>query len=165
MAIQMPADLRTLLLLACLASPAAAQAGDSLVLESQGARAVVHAADWARLPRDTVRVRFHDQPEQLYSGVPVPALLQLVGVRADSLRGRSLTLRVVVEAADGYRIVLSLGELDPTLGGRRALMADRVDGQPLPAAEAPFRLLIAGDQRPPRWARQVVALRVRAEPS
>jgi len=40
-----------------------------------------------------------------------------------------------------------------------------VDGQPLPPAEAPFRLLIAGDQRPPRWARQVVALRVRAEPS
>jgi hypothetical protein len=81
----------------------------------------------------------------------------------DSLRSRSLALRVVVEATDGYRIVLA--ELDPTLGGRRAVLADQVDGQPLPAAAAPFRLLIAGDQRPPRWARQVIAVRVRAEPS
>jgi hypothetical protein len=82
----------------------------------------------------------------------------------DSLRSRSLALRVVVEATDGYRIVLGLAELDPTLGGRRAVLADQVDGQPL-AAAAPFRLLIAGDQRPPRWARQVITLRVRAEPS
>jgi hypothetical protein len=161
----MPRDLRTLFLLASLAAPAAAQAADSLVIEAPDARAVVHAADWADLPRDTIRVRFHNQPAQLYSGVPLPALLRLVGVRADSLRGRSLALRVIVEAADGYRIVLGLGELDPTLGGRRALLADQVDGQPLPAAESPFRLLIAGDQRPPRWARQVVALRIRAEPS
>jgi hypothetical protein len=157
--------MRTLLLLACLAGPAAAQAGDSLILESPGARSVIHAADWARLPRDTMRVQFHDQPPQLYAGVPLPALLQLIGVPSDSLRGRNLTLRVVIEAADGYRVVLGLGELDPTLGGRHAILADRVDGQPLPAKEAPFRLLIAGDQRPSRWARQVVALRIRAEPS
>jgi DMSO/TMAO reductase YedYZ molybdopterin-dependent catalytic subunit len=154
---------RTLLLLACLTSPAAAQGADSLLLESPTARLVLHAADWAGLPRDTMRVQFHDQPPQLYSGVPLPALLKLVGVRTDSLRGRSLALRLVVEAADGYRVVLSLSELDPTLGGRRALLADRVEGQPLPPTEAPFRLLIAGDQRPSRWARQVVALRVRSE--
>ncbi len=157
--------MRTLVLLACLASPAAGQAADSLVVEAPGARIVVRAADWARLPHDTIRVRFHEEPEQLYAGVPLPALLQLVGVRTDSLRGRSLTLRLVVEAVDGYRIVLGLAELDPTLGGRRVILADRVDGEPLPATEAPFRLLIAGDQRPPRWVRQVVGLRVRAEPS
>ncbi len=111
-----------------------------------------------------MRVQFHDQPSQLYTGVPLPSLLQLVGIRTDSLRGHSLSLRLVVEAADGYRVVLSLTDLDPTLGRRRVLLADRVDQQPLPPTEAPFRLLVAGDQRPSRWARQVVALRVRAEP-
>ncbi|MEZ4413699.1 MAG: hypothetical protein R2910_11995 [Gemmatimonadales bacterium] len=154
-----------LLLLTVLAAPAAAQAGDSLLLESPGARLVVHAADLAPLPHDTMRVRFHDQPAQLYSGVPLPALLQLVGVRSDSLRSRALTLRIVIEASDGYRVVLALSDLDPTLGGRRVLLADQVDGQPLPAKEAPYRLLIAGDQRPSRWMRQVVAISVRAEPS
>ena len=156
--------LRHLLMFACLTSPAAAQAGDSLIIESPDTRLVLHPVDWAPLPRDTMRVQFHDQPSQLYTGVPLPSLLQLVGIRTDSLRGRSLSLRVVVEAADGYRVVLSLTDLDPTLGGRRVLLADRVDQQPLPPTEAPFRLLVAGDQRPSRWARQVVALRVRAEP-
>ena len=73
--------MRHLLLLACLTTPAAAQAGDSLVLETPETRLVVHAAEWATLPRDTMRVAFHGQPSQLYAGVPLPALLQLVGVR------------------------------------------------------------------------------------
>ena len=156
---------RLLLLFACLTTPAAAQAGDSLLIETPESRLVVHAAEWAALPHDTMRVAFHDQPSQLYAGVPLPALLQLVGVRTDSLRGRALALRIVLEAADGYRVVLALSDLDPTLGGRRVILADRVDGQPLPPKEAPFRLLIAGDQRPSRWARQITTLRVRAEPT
>lgn len=153
----------TLLCLACLATPATAQAGDSLVLSSPGARVVIHAADWAPLPRDTMRVRFHDQPAQLYSGVPLPSLLNILGVRTDSLRGKNLSLRVVIEAADGYRVVLALSDLDPTLGGRRVLVANEVDGHPLPASEAPYRLLIAGDERPSRWERKVVAITVREE--
>jgi hypothetical protein len=144
---------------------AAAQAGDSLVIESPGQRVVLQPADWARLPQDTMRVQFHEQPAELYAGVPLPVLLQLVGVRSDSLRGKALSLRLVVEASDGYLVVLALTDLDPTLGGRRTLLANRVEGQPLPAKEAPFRLLIAGDQRPSRWARNVVAVRVRAEPA
>jgi len=151
--------------LSCFAAPAAAQAGDSLVIESPDARLVLHPADWARLPQDTMRVQFHEQPAELYAGVPLPALLELIGVRTDSLRGKALSLRLVVEAADGYLVVLTLTDLDPTLGGRRTLLANRVEGQLLPAKEAPFRLLIAGDQRPSRWARNVVALRVRAEPA
>ena len=154
-----------LLLLARVAGPAAAQAGDSLVIESPDARLVLHPADWARLPQDTMRVQFHEQPAELYAGVPLPVLLQLIGVRTDSLRGKALSLRLVVEASDGYLVVLTLTDLDPTLGGRRTLLANRVEGQPLPAKEAPYRLLIAGDQRPSRWARNVVALRVRAEPA
>lgn len=77
----------------------------------------------------------------------------------------SLTaLRLVAEASDGYRIVLALSDLDPSLGGRRILLADRVDGKPLPADEAPWRLIIPGDQRPARSARQVITIRVIAEP-
>lgn len=152
-------------LLVALALPGAlsAQARDSLVIETPDARRVVSAAEWDALPRDTMEVRFHQQPAEVYAGVPLPALLALAGVRTDSLRGRSLSLRLVVEAADGYRVVLALSDLDPTLGGRRTLLANRVNDKPLPPSEAPYRLLIAGDERPSRWARQVVVLRVRAE--
>lgn len=38
----------SLLLLACLTTPAAAQAGDSLLIETPETRLVVHAAEWAR---------------------------------------------------------------------------------------------------------------------
>jgi len=155
---------RYVLALASLATPAAAQTGDSLILESPSGHVVVHATDWASLPHDTLRVQFHEQPAQLYAGVPLPALLQLVGVRSDSLRGRQLTRRIVIEASDGYRVVLALSDLDPTLGGRRVLAANQVDGQTLPPKEAPYRLLIAGDERPSRWMRQVVAIRVLDEP-
>ena len=154
--------LRHLLILACLTQPAAAQAGDSLLREAPDGRRVLHAAEWAGLPQNTMRVQFHEQPPQTYSGVSLPTLFRLIGVRTDSLRGKNLSLRVIIEAADGYLVVLSLADLDPTLGGRQVLLADRVDGHPLPAKEAPFRLLIAGDQRPSRWARQIVAVRVRA---
>lgn len=154
-----------LLALALVSTPAAAQAGDSLVIESPDTRVVLHPAEWSRLPQDTMRVQFHEEPAEVYAGVPLPALLRLIGVRTDSLRGKALSLRVVVEAADGYLVVLALTDLDPTLGGRRTLLANRVGGQPLQAKEAPFRLLIDGDQRPSRWARNVVALRVRAEPA
>ena len=152
-----------LCLLAVIITPAAAQTGDSLVLESPTARIVLHASDLAGLPQDTMSVQFHGKPAERYSGVLLPALLQLIGVRSDSLRRAGLARRIVVEAADGYRIVLALSDLDPTLGGRRVLLATSLDGRALPASEAPFRLLVAGDERPSRWIRQVIAIRIRDE--
>jgi hypothetical protein len=152
-----------LFLLLGTAAPLAAQAADSLVLDSPTAHVVIHAAEWARLPTDTMRVSFHQSDSVLYQGVQLADLLHLVGVPTDSLRGRNLALRVVIEAADRFRVVLSLADLDPTLGGRRVLIADRMNGLALPVNEAPFRLLIEGDQRASRWERQVASVRVRAE--
>jgi DMSO/TMAO reductase YedYZ molybdopterin-dependent catalytic subunit len=155
--------LGSLFLLLGAAGPLAAQSADSLVLDSPTAHLVIHAAEWAGLPRDTMRVSFRQQDSVVYEGVALADLLHLVGVPTDSLRGRSLALRVVIEASDRFRVVLSLADLDPTLGGRQVLIADRMNGQPLPANEAPFRLLIEGDQRASRWERQVTSVRVRAE--
>jgi hypothetical protein len=154
---------RAALVLALAVSPAGAQQTDSLMLDTPERRLVLRAPDLAALPRDTATVSFHQGPARHYEGVPVHALLREAGVRADSTRGQALRMRVVIDAADGYRVVLSLAELDPTLPDRRALLADRVDGAVLPANEGPFRLLLVGDPRHNRWARQVIAIRVRAE--
>jgi len=125
---------------------------------------VVSAASLQKLARDTARMEFHGQPPVVYEGISLAAVLREAGVRSDSLRGPALATRLVVEAADGYRIVLTLADLDPSLGGRRVLLADRLDGKALPASEAPWRLIVVGDQRPSRSARQVVRIRVLAEP-
>ena len=137
--------------------------GDSLVLEVGARVEVLRAADIAALPHDTVRWDYHGTPH-VYSGVSLLVLLRHVGVPIDSLRGRDMTKRVVVEAADGYRAVFAMAEVAPGIGARVVLLADREDGQPLPDAVGPFRLVVPGDGGGMRGVRQVVALRVRDEP-
>jgi hypothetical protein len=143
---------------------ATAQGPATLTVVVDGTSKTVAATSLQQLPRDTATMVFHEEPPVRYQGVSLAAVLRSVGVRTDSLRGPALATRLVVEASDGYRIVLALSDLDPSLGSRRILLADRVDGKPLPADEAPWRLIIPGDQRPARSARQVVTIRVIAEP-
>jgi len=142
---------------------ATAQGPATLTVFVDGTPRTVAASSLQQLPRDTATMVFHDEPPVRYQGVSLAAVLKVVGVRTDSLRGPALATRLVIEASDGYRIVLALSDLDPSLGGRRVLLADRVDGKPLPADEAPWRLIIPGDLRPARSARQVVTIRVIAE--
>jgi DMSO/TMAO reductase YedYZ molybdopterin-dependent catalytic subunit len=77
------------------------------------------------------------------------------------LRGPALRSYVVVRAADGYAVVLSLAEVDPAMRQSTIIVADRADGQPLPADDGPFRLVVEGDTRPARSVRQVTAIEVR----
>jgi len=72
--------------------------------------------------------------------------------------------RLVAIAADGYRVVFSLGELAADLGHTPVLLADRRDGEPLDAAHGPFQLIVPTDSHASRSERQVVALVVRTEP-
>lgn len=125
-----------------------------------GGQARLSAAQLAALPRDSVSARFHDGPAQWFTGPSVLAVLRRAGARVDTIRGPALARYLVVEASDGYRVVLSLAELAPTLGNRSALLVDRVDGKPVPAAEGPWRLVVPEDVHPSRWVRQVVALRL-----
>jgi DMSO/TMAO reductase YedYZ molybdopterin-dependent catalytic subunit len=110
-----------------------------------------------------MQMTFHDQRAVTYEGVPLAAILKAVGVRTDSLHGPALATRIVAESSDGYKVVLALADLDPSLGGKRVLLADRMDGRPLPVNEAPWRLVIAGEERPSRSARQVLRIRVATE--
>ena len=135
-----------------------------LTIVVDGVARNVPAAGLRTMPRDTMQLVAHDQPAVTYEGISLAAILKSVGVRTDSLRGPALATRIVTESSDGDRVVLALADLDPSLGGRRILLADRMDGRPLPAAEGPWRLLVGGDLRPARWARQVLRIRVATEP-
>ena len=141
-----------------------AQSPAPLTVIVDGVARNVPATSLRAMPRDTMQLVAHDQPAVTYEGISLAAILKSVGVRTDSLRGPALAARIVTESSDGYRVVLALADLDPSLGGKRILLADRMDGRPLPAAEGPWRLLVSGDQRPARWARQVLRIRVATEP-
>jgi len=94
-------------------------------------------------------------------GVSLAALLQASrAMPVEPLRGAQLARVVEVGARDGYRVAFALAELDPSLGNRTVVLADRCNGAPLSAEDGPWRLVVPGESRPARWIRQVESIRV-----
>jgi DMSO/TMAO reductase YedYZ molybdopterin-dependent catalytic subunit len=148
----------------CVA-PLGAQVTRDIVVEAAGVTAVLTAADLAALPSDTLRTRTHDGPEQVFIGPRLSAVLTRAGARLDSLRGRALAQYVLVEARDGYRVVLGVVELASDFTPRRIILAHSADGQPIGEGEGPWRLVVEGELRAARWVRQVSAIRLRDAPA
>ena len=112
--------------------------------------------DLAALPRREVRARDRDGIEATFTGVALVDLLRLAGVPlGEKLRGSNMALYLLIEAADGYRVVFALPELDPAFTERVVLLADHRDGQPLATAEGPLRLVVPDEKRHARWVRQL----------
>ena len=121
--------------------------------------------DLAALPRREVRARDRDGTEVIFAGVALVELLRLAGVPlGEKLRGSNIALYLLVDAADGYRVVFALPELDPAFTERVVLLADHRDGQPLAAAEGPLRLVVPDEKRQARWVRQVGSCTVHRAP-
>jgi DMSO/TMAO reductase YedYZ molybdopterin-dependent catalytic subunit len=98
----------------------------------------------------------------VFEGVALVELLQRSGVPlGKDLRGDRMVTYVVVGAADGYRVVVALLEIDPAFSDRLILLADRRDQQPLSPEEGPLRLIVPGEKRQARWVRQVTSVTIR----
>ncbi|MGB6430203.1 MAG: molybdopterin-dependent oxidoreductase [Candidatus Acidiferrales bacterium] len=119
-------------------------------------------ADLKALPRTSVTATdAHEKQTHVFEGVTLQELLKSAGVlTGEALRGKGLAMCVVAGASDGYHAVYSLGELDPSIGGEMVLVADTVDGQPIPAGQGPLRLVVPSDKRPARWVRMLQSLTV-----
>lgn len=118
------------------------------------------AAARSGLPRETAEFSAHGQ-RHACEGVALIAILRQAGAMStEPLRGIDLARRVEAVARDGYRVTFSLAELDPSLGNRRVLLADRCDGQALSATDGPLRLVVPEDARPARSLRQLDTLTV-----
>jgi DMSO/TMAO reductase YedYZ molybdopterin-dependent catalytic subunit len=119
------------------------------------------AADLAGMPRQTVDAKDHDGKLARFTGVTLTEVLKAAGAPlGEKLPGTQLSKFVLVEAADGYRVVFALPELDPAFTDEIVLVADRRDGQPLSAAEGPLRLVVPREKRQARWVRQLKTLKV-----
>ena len=96
-----------------------------------------------------------------FEGVALEALLEKAGVEfGQTLKGKRLASCLLVEAADGYRVVIALPEIDPAFTDKQILLAFSRDGKPLDEKEGPYRVVIPGEKRMARWVRQVTALKI-----
>ena len=120
--------------------------------------------DPSALPAATATLTAHGTSQQC-SGVWLRDLVVKAGVPSgEAVKGPALAMTVVAEAADGYRVVFSLGELDAKLGKAAILVADRCDGKPLPDGDGPVRLVAQGEVRGARSVKQLIRVSVTAVP-
>jgi DMSO/TMAO reductase YedYZ molybdopterin-dependent catalytic subunit len=116
-------------------------------------------AEVEAMPAQTISVKDHDGTTASYEGVPLEDILIRPGVpHGDSLRSDALRLCVLANAADGYKAVFTLAELDPHLNDKTVLMAYRRNGNELDTNSGPLRLVIPGEKHQMRWVHQVTGL-------
>ena len=100
-----------------------------------------------------------------YEGVRLTELLRLVGaptgarIHADADRDY-----LVVTGGDGFRAIFSLAETDSSVQHHAVILADHMDGAPLIAHDAPYRIVVDGDQKPARSVYAVSRIEVRVLP-
>ncbi len=119
-------------------------------------------ADLKKMPRETVAVMNpHEKKMETYEGVLLEDVLHRAGaMQGDQLRGLALSMYVVAEATDGYRVVFSLAELDSAFSESDVLIADTMNDAPLSAPLGPLRLVVPHDKRPARWVRMLKSVKV-----
>jgi len=150
--------LSTLLLIGALSAHAPIQAQPSVQIASPAGAQQITLAQLASMPRTTVAVDDHGTKTS-FEGVELRHLLARIGAPLDDkLRGKQLAHYVIVEAADGYRALFALAELDAGFTDAKVILADTRDGKPIAGDEGPLRVIAEKDKRMGRSARQVTRL-------
>ena len=129
------------------------------ITRADGTSTSLTAAQIAALPHVTINTKDHDTPAQ-FDGVPLAEILKLAGVETGKMKGPQMTEALLLEAADGYKVVFALAELDPDFSDRQIILADKRDGKPLDDQQGPWRIVAPGDKRPARWIRQVTSCKI-----
>jgi DMSO/TMAO reductase YedYZ molybdopterin-dependent catalytic subunit len=118
-------------------------------------------ADLQQFAQTEVKRKDRAGNDHVYSGVVLSDILQKAGVTlGNDLKGENLTKYVLIEASDGYQVIFALAELDKNFADRTIILADQVDGKPLPAGEGPFRIIVQDEKRPARCIREVNAIKI-----
>jgi hypothetical protein len=148
-------------LLFALTLHAALASGQQLTVQAAGEKqTVLTRADIEALPRVRVTTAVSGVATT-FEGVSLRAVLEkaVVGY-GEALKGKRMASCLLVEAADGYRVVFALPELDPAFTDRQVILAFVKDGKPLDDKEGPYRIVIADEKRMARWIRQVTRLKI-----
>ena len=66
------------------------------------------------------------------------------------LRGENLSKYLQIKAADGYGVLFSLAELDSSFTSKVVILADKMEGKPIPKGKGPFRIIVPDERKPAR---------------
>jgi hypothetical protein len=147
-------------LLALMLDAALLQSQQLAVQIETGKQVVLTRGDIEALPHSSVTTGASDSTTT-FEGVPLKVVLEKAGVAfGEALKGPRLSLCLLVEAADGYRVVFALPEIDPAFTEKTILLAFLRNGKPLDDREGPYRIVIPDEKRMARWVRQVTTLKV-----
>jgi hypothetical protein len=135
--------------------------GQQLIVHTEAGQQILSRADLEALPHVKVTASEHGSPAVSFEGVTLNSVLEKAGVTfGESMKGKRLTNCLLVEAADGYRAVMALPELDPAFTDKQTVLAFLRDGKPLGEKEGPYRIVIPAEKRMARWVRQVTTLKI-----
>jgi hypothetical protein len=152
----LPALFFTLTMLA--AAPAPSQ---QITIQAEGGKqTVMTRAGIEALPHTKITTGAGDA-STTFEGVSLNAVLEKAGISFGELvRGERLASCLLVEAADGYRVVVALPEIDPAFTDKPIVLAFIKNGNPLDEKEGPYRIVIPDEKRMARWVRQVTTLKI-----
>lgn len=147
-------------LLVCLILTASVVSADAVRLKIHGhgiKTAELTESDLQRFPRLKITaVDPQTQQKHAYQGISLRELLLLHGMPiGGSRRGDGLQLAVRFSASDGQAAVFALKEFDAAFSKRTLILAESIDGQPLPAKHGPLQLIAPGEASDARWVSSV----------
>jgi len=124
------------------------------VRKDDGAPQTFDAPALAALPQHTLRAEAHGKTVECSGPYLIDVLDKVGAPHGEALRGKQLDYVARVRAADDYRVVFSLAELDPAMHDAVPIVTASCNGAPLDAKDGPFRVIVPGEKRPARWIRQ-----------
>lgn len=128
----------------------------SLTITYHAKTLTLSPSELAALPHTTVTVfNGHSKGNETYSGVPLITLLGKLGVpQGEAVRKELFMTGVVAQGTDGYKVLYSIAEVDPTVHTGQILIADSLDGKPI-GADGAFKMISTEEKRPARWVRNL----------
>src|ERR1700732_4121212 len=142
------------MLFALVSTSVALQCQQLTVQTDSGKPVVLSRADLEALPHVKVTAPEHSSGPVNFEGVTLKSVLEKAGVAfGESMKGKRLTNCLLVEAADGYRAVIALPELDPAFTDKQIVLVFLKDGKPIDDKQGPYRIVIPDEKRMARRGR------------
>ncbi|WP_194778017.1 molybdopterin-dependent oxidoreductase [Pararhodonellum marinum] len=121
----------------------------------------LNLAELKAMPQTEVKGRDRDGEMHSFQGVLLRDLLKRAKMEfGTGLKGKSQAQYLLAEAADGYKVIFSLPEIDPEFSGKEILVAHSRDGIPLEDGVGPFRFVVPEEKLHARWIRDVVSVKL-----
>ncbi|AZA84351.1 molybdopterin-binding protein [Chryseobacterium lactis] len=141
-------------------SLASAQTGFKLKISGEITQTLeLSLSDLSKMPRKNATMKDKEGKVHSYTGVSVLDILAAAKVPSGKeLHGENMSKYLLVKCADGYQVLFSLAELDPSIADKTVIVADTVDGKPLPDGKGPLRIIAEGEKKPARSSYQVTEL-------